>query len=106
MCREIGDKQALAINLHHQSRVLTIRGEFDKAMILLKEMEQTCNEPKLPELLAFSYAAQASILLQTGKTDEGLLLAKEAHRIASEHGYKAILEETESILDKFLSQPQ
>jgi len=104
--REIGGKQVLAINLHHQSSVLTIRGEFDKAMILLKEMEQICNELRLPEELASSYNTQASILLQTGKTDEGLLLAKEAQQIASNHGYKAILEETESILDKFLSQPQ
>ena len=104
--REIGQKETLAVILLGQSKALAIRGKFNEAMVLLKEMEQICNELKLPELLAFSYAAQASILLQTGKTDEGLLLAKEAQQIASNHGYKAILEETESILDKFLSQPQ
>jgi len=103
---ETGGKRNLIFNLHNQSQVLAIRGEFDKAMELLKEMEQICIELRLPDELGHSYTAQATLLIQTGKTDEALLLVKEAQKIASDHGYKALMDKTKSILEKYNPKPK
>ena len=99
LCRQLGNLDGLSRTLGNQANILYERGDLDGAMALHKEEERICRQLGHAEGLATSLANQALILSQMGRAREGLPLAEEADQLAISHGYKALAEETESLLN-------
>jgi hypothetical protein len=58
------------------------------------------------EGLATSLVNQASVLSQMGRTREALPLAEQAHQLATEHGYAALVKQTELIVNELRQATQ
>jgi nephrocystin-3 len=100
ICRQLGNLDGLSISLGNQALILKARGDFDGAMTLLNEVERHCRQLGNLENLAITLINQTATLRQMGRAREGLLLAEEACRIASSHGYAALANQIEPILNR------
>ena len=99
ICRRLGNLDSLSISLGNQALILQDRGDLDGAMALHKEKERICRQLGNAEGLAGSLANQSVVLKQMGRAQEGLPLVEEACRIAASHGYTALVEQIEPILN-------
>jgi hypothetical protein len=62
LCRELGDRRALAYVLGNEANILRERGQLDAAMELFKEIERLFREMNDPEAILISLANQASLV--------------------------------------------
>jgi len=106
ICRQSSNLDGLAHSLGNQAGILQARGDLDGATALLKEAERICRQLGSVEGLATSLVNQASVLSQMGRTREALPLAEQAHQLATEHGYAALVKQTELIVNELRQATQ
>jgi tetratricopeptide (TPR) repeat protein len=100
ICRQLGYLDGLHASLSNQGLILQSRREYEKALELHNESEQICLKVGNMEGLATTMVNKAAILVHTGRIHEGLPKAEEAYRLASSHGYGALAQRIEVILNK------
>ena len=76
LCRELGNKHALAISLGNQAIILESRGDFDTAIQLLKEQEQLFQELGNKDAVSTLCSHQALLHLKKAKSRLAAIKAK------------------------------
>jgi len=71
---------------------------------LHKEKERICRELGNKGGLAYSLGNQALLFAKLARPHEALPLAEEAYRLASQHGFKALVDQIKPIFDRIRSQ--
>ena len=99
LCQQLDDLWTLEKALHYQARVYRVRNDLGMAITLWKDAENLCRKLSNFEGLARALVNQASVLRLRGQAQEGLSLAEEAFRLATMHGYAALVTQIEPILD-------
>ena len=106
ICRQLGNVDGLQASLGNQALILRARGDLAGAMALHKEQERICRQLGNVESLAITLANQAAVLAQMGRAREGLPLAEQAHQLAAQHGYAALANQIESVVNTMRREAQ
>ena len=93
-------------SISHISRILIIKGKYQKAMDILKYQEERAREHNLWEIIQESLGNQAETLTKWGEYDEAMILLKQQEEICREYSNKMGLQNSLGNQAKILRKMQ